>query len=58
LPINGSPGSEQFRLNVETEQRIESGGGDLVGACDDDRLARNVLVIEVDSGPQECVKRE
>ena len=58
LPINGSPGSDQFSLHVDSEQSVECRWGDLVGAGDDDRLTGDVLVIEVDAGPQECVKRE
>ena len=58
LPVNGSSGSDQFGLHVDAEKELRVAGDTLIGACDDDRLAGDVLVIEVDSGLQKCVKGE
>ena len=58
LLITGSSGVDQLGLHVHAKQGIEYGGRDIVGARDHNRLAGDVLVIEIHSSSHQGVKRE
>ena len=56
LPVDGPSRVPEFGLHVDAEEAIERRGRDLVGPCDNDRLARDVLVVEGDSGQKEGIE--